>query len=238
MATTPQVYEVNVKNIQDFGNETKHFEFYFDPGQSIDFKAGQFISILLPHEGKVVRRAYSIASPPAVKEHIDFVVKRVEGGLVTNWFFGLKEGDRTKIQGPYGKFVLPESVTEDLAFVATGTGIAPFRAMIPTLLQNGFQKKIWLIFGARYDNMIPYHQEWLDLAKKYPNFNYMPTISRPTPAWRGETGYVQTKIEKFLSNPEGKTVFICGLNEMITAVQEACLKKGFTKEQILFERYD
>ncbi len=142
------------------------------------------------------------------------------------------------MHGPLGKFILPEVIDFDVVFVAVGTGIAPFRSMIRHLFRDGFQRKIWLLFGSRYGDMIPYHQEWLELAKAHSNFTYIPTISRPGPDWKGETGYVQTKIERFFSNPEAKQIYICGLNEMNQEVQESALKLGFQKEQVFYEKYD
>lgn len=243
--TAPDYYDVTLTKVIDFGNETRHFELSLDPGKRIHFIAGQFAVVVCPREGKGIRRAYSIASAPEKKEGLDLVVKRVQGGVVTNWFWSLKPGDRFKVQGPFGKFVLPDPADFDIVFVATGTGIAPFRSMIGHLLPlpagrqgPGFQRRIWLLFGSRYEKMIPYHEEWLAGVRRYPNFTYLPTISRPSPDWTGESGYVQTKIEKFFSQPEGKRVYICGLNEMIQPTQEACLAQGFTKEQIRYEKYD
>ncbi len=234
----PQILDITVRNIKDLGNETKHFELFYDSGKTMDFIPGQFVSILYPCEGKVIRRAYSIASPPRMKDHLDLCLKLVPTGKVTPWFWTFKGGERFQVHGPLGKFVLPDEISFDIVFVATGTGIAPFRSMIPTILTGGLKRNVWLLFGVRYDNMIPYNDEWLALAKKYPNFTYIPTISRPRPEWKGETEYVQTKIPKFFSNPEGKRVYICGLNEMIQAVQDACFAQGYQKEQIYFERYD
>ena len=235
---SPLIYDVTLGGITDFGNETRQFQFLYAPGTTMEFIAGQFVAVLCPKDGKLIRRAYSIASPPAKKNGFDLILKLVQGGVVTNWFWSLKSGDKIQVHGPLGKFILPQPTDFDIVFVATGTGIAPFRSMIRTLLPAGFKRKVWLIFGTRFDTMIPYHAEWLDLAAKYPNFQYIPTISRPTPAWKGETGYVQTKMEKFVPQPEGKRIYICGLNEMIQSVQEAGLKLGYRKDQILFEKYD
>ena len=248
----PDYFDVTLTKIVDFGNETRHFELNFDPGKRMRFMAGQFVVVICPKEGKVIRRAYSIASEPEKQDRVELVVKLVQGGAVTNWFWSLKEGDRFKVQAPFGKFVLPEPIDFDLVFAATGTGIAPFRSMIRHLLPAGFcaearggassgagrQRRIWLLFGSRFEKMIPYEEEWLELARRYSHFTYLPTLSRPGPDWKGETGYVQTKIAKFFSDPAGKRVYICGLNEMIQAVQEACLAQGFTKGQIAYEKYD
>ena len=238
MKQTPQYLDVTLASVIDFGNETQQFDLAFEPGAAMEFIPGQFVAVLCPHEGKIIRRAYSIASSADEKHHLELIIKRVEGGIVTRWFWELKTGDRFRVHGPFGKFILPEPVDFDPVFVATGTGIAPFRSMIRYLLAHGFKRNIHLIFGARYETMIPYHDEWLDLAARYPQFTYLPTLSRPTPAWKGETGYVQTKIDRISQDPAGKRIYICGLNEMIQAAQEAALSRGFSKDQIAFEKYD
>ncbi|MBI3332683.1 MAG: FAD-dependent oxidoreductase [Candidatus Omnitrophica bacterium] len=240
MAEKPaaRILQVTLSEIVDLGNETRHFQLSLGAGEEIDFIAGQFVAVLCPKEGKIIRRAYSIASPPEIKDHLDLIVKQVEGGVVTHWFWALKRGDRFQIHGPLGKFLLPSQIDFDIGFVAVGTGIAPFRSMIRHLLATGFHRRLWLLFGTRYDRMIPYHEEWLRLAQEHPNLTYIPTISRPSPAWKGEAGYVQTKIEKLFPRPEGKRIYICGLNEMIQAVQEAALKQGFKRDQIAYEKYD
>lgn len=236
--TAPQVFDVTVRNVKDFGNETRHIEFHLKQGAHIEFLAGQFLTVLYPHEGRTTKRAYSIASPPYQKTHVDLCVKKVEGGAVTNWLWGFKGGETLQIQGPYGKFVLPEKFTFEPIFVATGTGVAPFRSMIHELLKNGFGEKISLLFGVRFDNAIPYESEWLALHKKHPQFHYIPTVSRPGPDWKGEKGYVQTLIQKYGAHPAGKRIYICGLNNMIQAVKESALALGYPPTHIIYERYD
>jgi ferredoxin-NADP reductase len=234
----PRYFTVTVGSITDFGNDTREYELRFLPGETMEFVPGQFVAVLCPKDGKVIRRAYSIASPPEEKGHLALLIKLVQSGTVTNWFWSLKEGDRLKIHGPFGKFVLPDRVDFEVIFVAVGTGVAPFRSMIRSMLSKGFSGKMTLIFGSRYDGMIPYHQEWLTLAQRHPNFRYIPTISRPSGHWSGETGYVQTKLEKYCPDPTGKRVYICGLKAMIEAVQTQLLQMGYQKDQIFYERYD
>lgn len=238
LKTEPRYFDVTLRKVVDLGNDTRHFELAFDAGQTTAFIPGQFAVVLCPKDGKLIRRAYSIASPPRVTDRLELIVKRVEGGVVTHWFWSLRQGDRLRVQAPFGKFVLPETVDFNPVLVAVGTGIAPFRSMVQQMLPAGFARKIELLFGTRYDDKIPYHQEFLELAAKYPQLTYIPTISRPSPGWKGETGYVQTKIEKLFAAPAGRRIYICGLNEMIQAVQETALKLGYKKEQIHYEKYD
>ena len=233
-----EFYDLTLQEITDFGNETRHFDLAYQKLPEMTFAPGQFVAVLCPQGEKMIRRAYSIASAPQETGKISLVLKRVENGVVTNWFWGLKESDPVRVHGPFGKFILPDTIDFDPIFVATGTGVAPFRSMIRHLLATGFKRQIQLIFGIRYDDKIPYHAEWLELAQKYPNFSYTPTISRPTSNWTGKTGYVQTKLEEEVSDPVCHRVYICGLNLMIQSVQEACQKLGFKPEQVEFEKYD
>lgn len=187
-------------------------------------------------QGKPKKKAYSIASSPDETGTLDFCIKLVEGGLATNWFWSLQEGDRVTLGGAYGNFVLPEPASHDLIFVATGTGLAPFRSMIHYLLKRGFKQQLTLIFGVRYEDEILYDKEWREFAARHENFRYIPTISRPK-NWEGETGYVQEQLKKYVSDPKGKALYACGLVPMIAAVEKTALEIGFDKKQIHYEKY-
>lgn len=242
--------------VRPLSSTVKHYRFQFDRGASFSFKAGQFLMIHVPKppsetaaagggSGAMasgpVRRAYSIASPPhdtsGVEITVDVVVKRVEGGLASNWLDSLTAGARVNVDGPYGAFLLPPTLPQELVFVCTGTGIAPFRSQIQTLIHEKSAVKMTLIFGVRFEDEILYDGEWQAIARSNPNFQYIPTVSRPK-NWQGETGYVQTKIEKFVPPSPDRLVYICGLWDMISAVEKTCLGLGYGKKQIHYERYD
>jgi ferredoxin-NADP reductase len=138
--------------------------------------------------------------------------------------------------GPLGKFSVPET-PNDLVFIATGSGIAPFRSMMGDLFAKNTSKNIYLIFGNRYDDDILYKDEWENLQKNKKNFKAYLTLSRPE-KWTGPKGYVQEGIEKFIPDPKKKDFLICGLTKMINDVQDKLLSLGVPKEQIHYERYD
>lgn len=243
MAKPPIV--TTLADVRALSSTVKHFRFAFDPGAGFSFKAGQFLMLHVPKTTEPpVRRAYSICSPPHDDGAVEVVVKRVEGGLASSYLFGLSATTRVTLDGPYGAFVLPTPLPKELVFVCTGTGIAPFRAQIQTLFKTGTDAalpRLTLIFGVRYEDEVLYDDEWRALAAAHPNFRYLPTISRPrnTPTpWTGETGYVQTKLAQHAPAGPEKAVFICGLWDMISAVENTCRDLGYTKQQIHYERYD
>lgn len=219
--------------------ETRHFKLAFEPGTFFEYDAGQFINIMIPEtpEHKALKRPYSIASAPIWKGYLDLCWKRVKGGIATNYLWTLKEGDKLQIQGPLGRFTVRQPMASTLIYISTGTGIAPFRSMIHTLLDQKAACEIWNIFGNRFDEDILYKEEFEELAKKHPNYHNVFTVSRPK-AWKGETQYVQFMLKKYIPDPKDKHIYICGLTSMINEVVATATEMGFTKEQIFFEKYD
>ncbi len=229
-------YTTTLAKIFHLTPSVRTFQLAFPDGKGFAFQPGQFCMVEVPTEGKTKKKAYTICSSPDQKESLELCVKLVEGGLATNWFWTLQEGDAVNLGGPYGDFVLPDPVESDLIFVATGTGLTPFCSMLDSLAARDFENEVWLIFGVRHEDEILYHDKWLALEKKFSNFHYIPTISRPK-SWDGEVGYVQEKLKKHITDPAGKQLYACGLVPMIEGVEQAALEIGFDKKQIHYEKY-
>ena len=177
--------------------KTKHLEFAIDELPSFDFAAGQFVSVREPRGDKFITRAYSIASPPRGDNTFDLCLNRVDEGFMSNFLCDREVGDVVRLHGPHGLFVLKPEV-EDVIFVATGTGIAPFRSMAQHLFgwdgganQHPRGRNIWLVYGTRYPEDIYYQEEFERLAAGNPNFHYISTLSRAPETWTGNRGYVQ-----------------------------------------------
>ncbi|PIW64925.1 MAG: hypothetical protein COW12_04270 [Candidatus Omnitrophica bacterium CG12_big_fil_rev_8_21_14_0_65_45_16] len=233
------IFTTTIEKIISQGPELKRFKLAFAPGTEFDFDAGQFASIMIPSQepGKVVKRAYSIASPPQWKGSIELCLKLVKDGFATNYMWGLKEGDSVQIQAPLGRFVPKQPLPKTLVYVSTGTGIAPFRAIYHDLLSKGTPVEIWNIFGNRYEDEIIYKEEFEELARKHSNFKNVFTVSRPK-TWTGEKEYVQFMLKKYIQNGQDKNLYICGLTNMINEVEKTALEIGFEKTHIHYEKYD
>jgi len=206
------------------------------PG-NFSFKAGQYVSISVPFEGKKLRRPYSIASPPNEKS-IELCIKIVDGSA-SNYVKALSKGNHVELFGPAGKFVLDnEAKNKDIIFIAVGTGITPFKSMIFDLLQNRFKNKIILLKGFRYEENILYDDEFSELAKKHKNFEFHNVLSRPRNQEFENKGYVQDFLEKYISKNFRGDFYICGLSPMINAVKEKLLSLGTDENRIFYEKYD
>ncbi len=233
-----KICSVLIDDVIDMGvQDTRHFKLVFGPNDDFDFEAGQFVNIISAKEGKPIKRAYSIASPPIWKGWIELCWRKIHCGTLTPLLWNLKKGDRLQIQGPLGHYTIKPPIPKKLIFVSTGTGIAPFRSMIHTLLHQGAHTEILNIFGNRYAEDILYRDEFETLEKKHPRLKNIFVVSRPI-NWNGETGYVQASLKKHVRSAHDSHLFICGLSAMIQEVVEAAKAIGFTKEQIHFEKYD
>ncbi|MCB4756674.1 MAG: FAD-dependent oxidoreductase [Elusimicrobia bacterium] len=235
---TFSTYETEVTKIDVLSPRNKGLHFQLPAGQTLNFKAGQYVQVFVPNGPQIRRTAYSIASSPRQSDGFDLCVTLVDGGISSHYLHNLKPGDNVKVMGPLGVFRLPEPVNKDLVFIATGSGIAPFRSMIQYLFEQNTDRTLDLLFGNRYDDDILYKSEWDDLARQHGNFKVLFTLSRPTAQWPGPTGYVQTHIEDFVPDPKSKDFLICGLVKMINDVQAKLLSLGVPKNQIHYERYD
>lgn len=196
---------------------------------------------MIDREGeKEVTRAYSIASPRG-GNRFALCLNRVADGIVSPWLFGLKPGDEVEMNEPLGYFTLRHP-GHRAVFVATGTGIAPFRSMLLDHLPRT-EPDITLLYGVRHEHGLLYHEEFEELARQYGNFRFIPTVTRPTEAWKGRTGRVQTHLEEALAiqSPDELStvdVYVCGLKEMVDDVRKELKQRGFDRKQIIYEKYD
>jgi ferredoxin-NADP reductase len=221
--------------------QTKHLDFEVAAAPRFGFVAGQWLSFKTNKpDGEEITRAYSIATPPGDDSRFALCLNRVQDGYMSNFLCDLKEGQEISCQGPFGDFILRRPL-RDTVFIATGTGIAPFRSMLHWLLADPVrhqEKRLWLLFGNRTEADIYYHEEFLDLAAGHANFHYLPTLSRGGPEWQGLRGYVQEHVRGIVQGRTDMHAYICGLDRMIKANRELLKGLGWHRKSILSEKYD
>jgi len=198
-------YRVTVNRITSMTPSVKSYTLTLLDDATITFQPGQYVQWYVPKEGGTVAKPYSIASPPWQHRELEICIKRVDGGYVSNYCDRLAGGETFEIRGPIGKFRLREPVDSDLVFLATGTGVAPFRSMLrglfpiepgesawapyhvhtdparplPAGQAGAGGRKVWLFFGVRHEDEILYESEFRRMAERYATFHFIPTISRP-----------------------------------------------------------
>lgn len=218
------------------------------PDESIDFRAGQFVTMDLPiHEKRLKRwRSYSIANAPDNSNILEFCIVRFEGGAGSTYLFNeAKEGTTIRFKGPSGAFYLPQTIEKDLVFICTGTGLAPFRSMIWDIYNSKIpHRNIHLIFGTRTTESILYQKEMEAFSKEKASFNYSVALSREEALPSNDStdfykGYVhQIYMKEYADARPDVDFYLCGWSNMIDeAVENLILKLGYDKSQIHYELY-
>ena len=220
---------------------TKHLELEVNGVTRFGFVPGQWLSVKAnTPDGEEMTRAYSIASPPSDNGHFAFCLNRVEEGFMSNYLCGLDEGAQITFQGPFGDLILRPPL-RDTVFIATVTGIAPFRSMLHWLLADDSRhqgRQFWLLFGARRQQDLYYREEFDKLAAQHANFHFLPTLSRADDGWKGLRGYVQQHLGEVVGMRTDMHAYICGLDKMVKANRELLKSLGWDRTSIRYEKYD
>lgn len=224
-------------SLSDF---TKHLEFEIESAPKFGFVPGQWLSLTQTKpDGEELTRAYSIASPPD-GNGFALCLNRVQDGFMSNYLCDLEVGAEISAQGPFGNFILRPPL-RDTIFIATGTGIAPYRSMLHWLFADHSRhrdRQFWLLFGSRAEKDVYYHEEFLALAAEHQNFQYLPTLSRADANWKGLRGYVQHHLPGIIAGRTDVHAYICGLDKMVSANRDLLKSLGWDRKSILYEKYD
>lgn len=213
-----------------------------------DFQPGQYVALALPGsapraEGalpekevappdKLIKRAYSIGSSPCCRDYLEFYIAVVPDGTLTPRLAALREGDRLfvapKITGTFTLAHLAPS--QNLVFVSTGTGIAPFMSMIRTPSTWTEGRRITMIHGVRYVRDLAYREELQMMAAENPRLSYFATVSREEGGEGVSRGYVQSFFSegRIPVDASQDQLFVCGNPAMIDDLEKLVAARGFT----------
>ena len=220
-----------------------YFSFTCTRSDSLRFVAGQFVMIGLEDQGKIIKRAYSIANAPW-EEHLEFFSIKVEAGAFTSKLQHIKPGDAVWVsEKPVGTLVLHDlKPGKRLWMLSTGTGIAPFLSIArePDLWEGDFESVI-LIQGVRHEKDLAYRALFEETLYEHEYFgplvkdrlHYLPIVSREPFVRQGRLTTLlgdDALLEKeglTPLNPETDRMMICGSPSMLSDTCALLDKKGF-----------
>ncbi len=192
------------------------------PGQALRFLPGQYVDVI----GRAgVRRSYSIANAPREDGCIVLYIKRVPSGEMSHyWFNEASTNDLLRLEGPLGTFFFRENPAKTIALLATGTGIAPVKALLEDFQANPQMvagKKVLVFWGNR-------HQQDLFWQPSFENidYHYLPVLSRAGAEWSGASGYIQDVLMEGKPAIEDLIVYACGSEEMIHSAKRMLGEAG------------
>ena len=223
-----------------------YFSVRFDADPT-PFEAGQYMTIGVMVDGRIVQRPYSVASAPRDAAHgYELYIRLVEGGQFTPLLWTLPVGHRMRMIGPKGKFTLEPDDDRIHLFISSGTGNAPFVAMMRELRAAGRPRRAVYLNGCSYERDLGYRELVGNWARtgEYP-VTYIPTVSRrgdPANAgWTGRTGRVESIVDPVCRElgltGENTIAYLCGNPDMILSAEATLLDLGFPEASVKKELY-
>ncbi len=214
--------------------------------KKLKYKPGQFLTIHVPIDDVVQKRAYSFSSNPYTDKDLKITIKRVEKGAVSNYVHDhLKVGDKLKVDDPAGSFyVEPEPETEkQYVLFAGGSGITPMFSIVKSILTEEKASKVLLIYANQSEASIIFHEELKALEAAYPDkFAIAHILSHATETLKGNyhsglatKGLIDGILLKNNLAYEAHVYMICGPFGYMEKIKEILKANGVTREQIKLE---
>lgn len=200
-----------IDNLERIATDVMHVTLRTPPTTKFEYLPGQYLEVI----GKDgIRRSYSVANAPREDGKLTLQIRRVELGVMSRyWFEEAKINDLLRLEGPLGTFCLRNSQPSQLIFLATGTGIAPIKAILEEMAAKAAQyrhNRIHLYWGGRVPSDIYWKPNFPSL-----NLTFTPVLSRAGESWQGRTGYIQQAALEDGISLEDAAVYACGSEAMI-----------------------
>lgn len=242
---TRSMWSVQIEGKRQLVEEMWQFELSFKTQSSgalapFSFVAGQFVSLHFHAGDDTFRRSYSIANTPeqfAQTGRLQLLVHCLPDGRGSQLLLNSPNNLVLELSGPFGQLLLPDVRPSRLLLIATGSGLAPYRSMLPQLI--GWQKQgvsVQVLMGAKTPDSLFYREEFAALEAVGGQFT--PCYSRvEQPPEGGRLGYVQDQLAIFGLNPEQDLVYLCGAPLMIDGCWQTLKALGFSVKQVKREKY-
>jgi ring-1,2-phenylacetyl-CoA epoxidase subunit PaaE len=216
-------------------------------GTEMTYLPGQFLTLIIPIDGKEVRRSYSLSSSPYTQEDPAITIKRVDAGVVSNYVNDhMSVGDVFKVMAPAGHFTpeLDSQNTKQYVLFAAGSGITPIMSILKSILIKEPNSHVTLIYQSRNENSIIFKDVLSDLAQQYENrLRLMHILSQPSGAWSGMKGRITAQaVKEMLDEAEVNDIrttenFLCGPTGFMEIVNETLTTLNVPDKQIHKESF-
>ena len=200
-----------------------------------DFRSipGQYIDVIGPGG---VRRSYSLANANTTDKTLELHIRAVDGGVMSDyWFKQAKTNDLLRFNGPLGTFFLRGLDQLHLVFLATGTGIAPVKAMLESMtdiVPEKVPQSVTVFWGGRTAEDL-----YFDLQAIPAGHRFVPVLSRATATWAGASGYVQNVLLAMQPDLARTAVYACGSDAMIRTAKASLLAAGLPDNRFFADAF-
>ncbi|WP_338880781.1 2Fe-2S iron-sulfur cluster-binding protein [Achromobacter veterisilvae] len=229
----PRRLPATIHRLERFCDDVIHLTLAL-PEPGLDYVPGQYMNVVLP-DGET--RSFSMASAPA-GNLVDFHVRRIPGGRYTDhWLGQAQAGAGVEIEAPLGVFSYHEEDWRPLIMMATGTGIAPIKAILESLLDNEDCPPVTLYWGMRTEADLYLRDVIEGWAGRLYEFNFVPVLSRAGAGWQGRRGHVQQAVLEDHEDLAEHAFYLCGAPEMIRQAKHLLAARGASLDHMYADSF-
>ncbi|MGR9073974.1 MAG: FAD-binding oxidoreductase, partial [Gammaproteobacteria bacterium] len=236
------VTRLKVADIVEETHDCKTFRLVGKEPMLFSYKPGQFITFILNIDGQEVKRSYSMSSSPSRPHLLEVTVKRIPGGLVSNWFCDkVKLGDELTVKGPSGKFTCFNFPSNKMLFVGAGSGITPVISMSRWITDTAADVDVKLLASFKTPSEIIFRKELEMLSVRHSGFQVALTVTagwHGIDSWAGFTGRVsRDMINVFVPDILERHVFMCGPEPFAESVKNILCEIGYDMSRFHSESF-
>lgn len=234
----PVRIRAEVKEIIDETASTKTLRLAASGADYPPFRAGQYANLFLTIDGVATSRPFSFSSPPTRPDSLDITVRRMPDGFVSGYLCDrVAVGETFELTGPAGTLCHePLKDSDDLVFLAGGSGITAFMSMIRNEADAPTGRRMHLIYGSRVPDDIIFGTELETLASDMDNLRVDLVISEPPKGYKGLKGFMDVKmLGKLVGDVAGKTFYLCGPLAMYDLCTAALTELGVPARRVKVE---
>jgi CDP-4-dehydro-6-deoxyglucose reductase len=229
---SPKIVPCRIDNLHLLSADVIEVTLRTPPSSKLEYLPGQYVDVI-GRDG--LRRSYSIANAPKDDGKITLQIRKVANGLMSRyWFEEASHNDLLRMEGPLGTFCLRNTNAFNLILLATGTGIAPIKAILEQLSDTpslNSYRQIHLYWGGRTQQDLYWNPDFPELRLKY-----TPVLSRATD-WNGAKGYVHNTLLADQIELGDAVVFACGSEAMINSAREQLTRAGLKERNFYSDAF-
>ena len=212
--------------------DVKTYSFAAIPERLFQYKPGQFLTIELSIEGKTVRRSYTISSSPTRPHLLTITVKRVPGGVVSNWLYEhMAEGAECHVAGPGGEFTCLAHPAPKLLLISGGSGVTPMMSMLRWMSDTASPADIVFINNVRTPADVIFERELQTISARLGDrlrLAVVPGLLASGQSWNGLTGPLSDHmLQTFAPDFMEREVFVCGPGGYMDMIKNMLAQLGF-----------
>jgi ferredoxin-NADP reductase len=213
--------------------------FIFSLSKPFHFLAGQHIKFTLTINNKQHHCCYTLSSDPNNTDYISITIKRVIGGIASNYFHdSFAIGNTIKAHTPSGNFHLPETIPNKILLLSAGSGITPMLSLLRFMTSSHYNTQVVFLHSARTERDLIAKTEISALAKQHGNCQIVYTLTQDSSAqWLGYQGRLSKNMIANIHQLIDYDVFVCGPKLFRKTAQQLLRESGLKRENYHYESF-